>query len=143
MNLVRKIFLDHPELLDASPKPKVIWHGRNDWEMAEVYTLNEVTVPKGFRFDGASIPRPLWWWKQPAGIAFAAGVIHDWLYRSQVLSRREADLHFYQCLIYTGARPIAANILWGTVRLFGGKAWNKNASTAWRVQKLIDKDVKA
>ena len=121
------------------PDPEVIWHGENNWELAKDYTLNGTTVPQGFRFDGASIPRPLWWWNQPAGIAFPAATIHDWLYKSHAIAREESDLIFYTDLISTGVRPSVAYLMWFAARLFGGENWKRNMRNAWKVRQMLDR----
>ncbi len=61
------------------------------WEVIEDYyiTLPEdgtrFVIPAGFIFDGASIPRPLWWFLSPTGILLLPGLIHDFGYRYQYL----------------------------------------------------------
>lgn len=42
-----------------------------------------ITVPKGFVFDGATVPRILWTLSglYPAGLIMAGSCIHDWLYK--------------------------------------------------------------
>ncbi|PSU45905.1 hypothetical protein C9J12_20640 [Photobacterium frigidiphilum] len=51
------------------------------------YTINEETIviPKGFVFDGASIPRPLWGILSPTGLLLVPGLIHDFGYRYDYL----------------------------------------------------------
>ena len=39
-------------------------------------------IPKGFRFDGASVPRFLWWWLPPIADYMPAVVVHDYLYQN-------------------------------------------------------------
>jgi len=45
----------------------------------------EVVIPKGFRFDGASIPRPFWNLLSPIGLLLVPGLIHDYGYRHDQL----------------------------------------------------------
>ena len=40
-----------------------------------------VIIPKGFEFDGASIPRPFWFFLSPVGLLLIPGLIHDYGYR--------------------------------------------------------------
>jgi hypothetical protein len=44
-----------------------------------------ITVPLGFEYDGASIPRILWTLVNitPDGLHRAAALIHDWIYRNR------------------------------------------------------------
>ena len=56
------------------------WKLIEDWE----YVLPDgpkIIVPKGFRFDGASIPRSLWALLSPTGLLLIPGLIHDFAYR--------------------------------------------------------------
>ncbi len=60
------------------------------WEIVEdwCYKLPDgptVVIPKGFVFDGASIPRPLWFLLSPTGLLFIPGLIHDFAYRYDYL----------------------------------------------------------
>jgi hypothetical protein len=55
------------------------------WEVVENwhYQLNadvELIIPKGFRFDGASIPRPFWAILSPIGLLLIPGLLHDYDY---------------------------------------------------------------
>ena len=53
------------------------------WENWE-YDLPDgrrVLIPKGFVFDGASIPRLLWFFLSPTGLLLIPGLIHDFGYR--------------------------------------------------------------
>jgi len=56
------------------------------WELVENwhYTLSdgvELVIPKGFRFDGASIPRPFWAILNPIGLLLIPGLLHDYGYK--------------------------------------------------------------
>lgn len=115
---------------ERAARPLVRFHGECDWELAHTFRLNGHVVPKGFRFDGASIPRPLWWWNDPSGVAFPAAIIHDYHYKTQNVSRKYADDVFFRNLVAIGVRPTAAWLMWAAVRLFGGKAWKKHQAAA-------------
>ena len=70
-----------------------VWlHSVRTWELTEnwKYTLptsctggKEVTIiiPKGFVFDGASIPRPFWAILHPSGLLLIPALVHDFAYR--------------------------------------------------------------
>lgn len=87
-------------------------------------------IPRGFEYDGASVPRffrrvvcsPL----DPE--AARAGCAHDWIYRTQpeTWTRREADLMFLCLLLEDGLPPVRALSAYSGVRLFGGVAWREN-----------------
>jgi len=57
------------------------------WELVEDYSLyipflkKTLFVPKGFIFDGASLPRFLWWVSSPTGILLIPSLFHDLGYR--------------------------------------------------------------
>ena len=74
----------------------VVWlHQVRTWEVAEnwEYTLptdnTRIVIHKGFRFDGASIPRPLWAILNPIGLLLIQGLIHDYGYRYRQLWKVE------------------------------------------------------
>ena len=66
------------------------------WELAEnwEYKLSpedRIILPKGFRFDGASIPRVLWAFLNPIGLLLIPGLIHDYGYRYRQLWKIDED----------------------------------------------------
>jgi len=66
--------------------------GTRQWEVAKDfhYTLNgeEMVIPKGFQFDGASIPKFLHTWLSPVGVLLMGGLIHDYGYKYQTLLKK-------------------------------------------------------
>ncbi len=96
---------------------------------------SNITVPRGFEFDLASIPRAFWWLVSPFDLSIAAPLLHDFLYRyagdppggsvspPRTYSRRQADLVFRDIMREEGVswwRRVAA---YRAVRWFGGNAW--------------------
>ena len=69
----------------------LVWiYDVREWELAanweyELSSGDRIILPKGFRFDGASIPRPLWALLNPSGLLLIPGLIHDYGYRYQQL----------------------------------------------------------
>lgn len=60
------------------------------WELVKEYRYEMkdktvLIVPKGFKFDGASIPRPLWPLLSPTGLFLIPGLFHDYAYRHDKL----------------------------------------------------------
>jgi hypothetical protein len=55
------------------------WHLLENWFYA--YEGGYIVIPKGFEFDGASIPRPFWFFLSPVGLLLIPGLIHDFGYR--------------------------------------------------------------
>lgn len=105
------------------------------------------TVPAGFPFDGASVPRICWTLTGilPTGAHMGAAALHDytyqrrgrlirdelkryengvWLPMSAVWDRKQCDDMFYQVMQDAGATPWKAWAMWKSVRLFGSNAWN-------------------
>ena len=62
-------------------------------EIPFVFQGQTFTVPKGFVSDGASIPKMFWGLIAPCidGRTIRAAIIHDWLYSTGILSRKQAD----------------------------------------------------
>lgn len=52
------------------------------------------TIPAGFVSDGASIPRPLWWFTHPFAELLEASVVHDYHYENAIGSKAIADAAF-------------------------------------------------
>lgn len=86
--------------------------------LLEDFTTHGVTVPKGFRFDGASAPRLFWSIIPPMRETTKASCVHDFLCRSAknkeerlaadklfFVMLREAKLSLPRCIIgYLGVR---------------------------------------
>ena len=114
---------------------------QNEDKQGNVYILMEpdgltvdwrgkrVTVPVGFRSDGASVPRFFWRFVFPPGDtrAMRAAFVHDWIYRTHPdgWTKEEADELFRELLLEDGMpERYARRPYWG-VRLFGGDAWHQ------------------
>ena len=84
-----------------------------------------VLVMPGFRTDGASIPRLLWFIfgspYDPDIIAAAIG--HDAMYRGRIVPRAVADRAFRIMMKANGIRAWKRRRIWLGVRLFGWIAW--------------------
>ncbi len=55
------------------------WRLLENWFYA--YEGGYIVLPRGFVFDGASIPRPFWFFLSPVGLLLIPGLIHDYGYR--------------------------------------------------------------
>ncbi len=92
-------------------------------EKTEIFN---VEIPANFQTDGASVPRLLWWFINPFGIAFHAAIVHD--FRCEVtvpasgkwrwVKQKNADLEFYYNLKKTGTWWIQRVLAYYGVRLF-------------------------
>ena len=92
-----------------------------------------IVVPKGFCFNGASIPKPVRMiFGQPFDRQnFIPGLVHDYLYDggstyNYPLSRKQADAIFRELLIKEGVCSCKACVMWATVRVFGFYFYKKH-----------------
>jgi hypothetical protein len=108
--------------------------GRGNWEVQKplVYETdlrpNDIIVPVGFQTDFASVPRLPYIFLIVGDIAQEAAVIHDYLYETQILGRRDADRVLREAALVTGCKWHQAWILYIGVRIGGWYGWNKFAS---------------
>jgi hypothetical protein len=109
-------------------------------EKGRVYTLKEpgglrtvwrnkepLTVPQGFKSDGASVPRFFWRFIFPKGDekALRASFNHDFIYQThpEGWTKAEADLLFFDLLIEDGVPKWRAGLAYKGVDWFGWRAW--------------------
>jgi len=134
---------------------KVWWNTTRKWELIEdfYFTLNNgsiIKIPKGFVFDGASVPRQLWWFLSPTGILLIPGLIHDYAYRYDHIIVVVADgvhiindkTYSHRCcegygkdhwdaLFLEVAKQVNGMIIldkaaWLALKWYGDKAWKEN-----------------
>lgn len=121
-------------ILDA-PQPDIRPISKGQYKLYEdyyySYKLGDKTtyggIPKGFIYDGASVPRILWsvLGMSPDGLGRPAFLIHDFMYDKQKKSRKFADDLFYEVLLYVGESRWRAWTAYKGVRLFGGRVWRE------------------
>ena len=108
--------------------------------------LNRITVPKGFRWDGASIPKIFWRINfKPDGKHRAAALVHDLIYiykgklpgelfqakyqstdwhpQSGSFSRSDADRMFGKLMKEAGVNKFYRGTMFWFVRFFGWMFW--------------------
>ena len=118
------------------------WELLEDWEYEQLDNEPVILIPKGFVFDGASIPRVLWGLLSPTGLLLIPGLIHDFAYRYDYLwaidsdgkifiheegaGRKHWDLMFQKVGLEVNGMPIIDKLAWLALALFGMIAWNKN-----------------
>ena len=66
------------------------WLPAPKWRLLEDFCYQlpdgtKIVVPKGFEFDGASVPRLFWIIMSPVGLLFIPGLIHDYAYKNGCL----------------------------------------------------------
>ncbi len=109
------------------------WRLTRDWK----YRINgnEYIIPKGFQFDGASIPKFLRTFFSPVGVLLIGGLVHDYAYKYAALKRtgneplllvdqKKADKTFRDINIDVNGFKWLNYLAWYALRLGGFVAWN-------------------
>lgn len=109
-------------------------HGIGKYELlADVNVIVDhwdITVLSGFTWDGASIPKNLWDdIGCPMDYTFES-LIHDALYRTNLLDRKTSDKIFHKLLIQNGVSQITAKMMYLAVRFGGEDAYTNTPSKA-------------
>ncbi|NKY58675.1 DUF1353 domain-containing protein [Nocardia flavorosea] len=94
------------------------------WKVREPLTYqgaDEVfEIPADFRTDFASVPRPLVWLIPRYGVYTRAAILHDFLVRTERVSRADADGIFRRTLRECDVSRPRRWMMWAAVRLGGG-----------------------
>lgn len=110
------------------------WEIGKDWHFS-VNGENYV-VPKGFVFDGASVPKFLASWLSPVGVLLIGGLVHDYIYKytvlikkgkkevSEVMNQKQADQLFRDINIEQNGFHFLNNLAYWALRIGGFVAWN-------------------
>jgi len=113
--------------------------GSRHWEIAKDwhYKLDgvEYVIPKGFQFDGASIPKFLHTWLSPVGVLLMGGLVHDYAYKYEtlkkkgkgtmgILTQKDADVIFRDINIEQNGFHFLNYLAYWALRLGGFVAWN-------------------
>lgn len=87
------------------------------------------TIPKGFRFDGASIPRFFWRiMGHPLSTdTLKAALVHDFLYATEMVSRKNADFLFRELMRVNRVPFLKRYLMYAAVRFFGGHVWCRHS----------------
>jgi hypothetical protein len=83
-----------------------------------------VTVPTGFKTDLASIPRGLWNVLPKSGRYDRAAVVHDFLYATNGVTRKQADDVLNEAMTYLKVPTWQRRMIYLGVRVGGWKPWN-------------------
>jgi hypothetical protein len=145
----KAISMPHMKPIPIPTKGKGFWGGikiwlfvSRKWEIVSDYHYvvdgKELVIPKGFIFDGASVPKFLHTWLSPMGVLLVGGLIHDYGYKYQTLlckgkkkhigmkTQKELDIIFRDVnIIQNGFRLINYLAYYG-LKLGGFAAWNKH-----------------
>ena len=110
------------------------WVLTKDWK----YTIDgtEYIIPKGFQFDGASIPKFLRTFFSPVGVLLMGGLVHDFMYKYTcckptskknpllVVDQKKADQIFRDINIVVNGFYTMNYLAYWSLRLGGFVAWN-------------------
>ena len=145
----KAISMPHMKPIPIPTKGKGFWGGikiwlfvTRKWEIVSDYHYvvdgKELVIPKGFIFDGASVPKFLHTWLSPMGVLLVGGLIHDYGYKYQTLlckgkkksigtkTQKELDIIFRDVnIIQNGFRLINYLAYYG-LKFGGFAAWNKH-----------------
>ena len=88
----------------------------------------DIEIDEGFEFDGATVPRILWFIADAPYEAprVTAALMHDWLYTTHAVDRETADILFYEAMFLAGCKPSDAKRDYDFVRIFGRFCWDNN-----------------
>jgi hypothetical protein len=89
------------------------------------------SVPEGFVFDWASIPRVFWNIIPPRGKYSWAALVHDYLYRvhrfdNKPCTKEFADNVFLAIMTHYGVKKWKRKTMYYAVKWFGKKSWDAN-----------------
>lgn len=113
--------------------------GTRHWVVAEDFEFtikgDIYIIPKGFQFDGASIPKFLHTWLSPTGVLLMGGLIHDYAYKYATLKKkgkgtmgtldqRQADVIFRDINIEINGFKFLNYLAYWALRIGGFVAWN-------------------
>ena len=102
------------------------------WELVgDVSYQNEklkVTAKSGLKTDGASIPRAFWGviGSPLTGKYVKSAILHDALYASEALPRKQCDELFREMLKAEGVSMWRRNTMYWAVRAGGGRVWKRH-----------------
>lgn len=95
------------------------------WRVGETATIIE--IPPGFVSDGASIPKVVQLLGlSPYGAHGRAAVVHDYLYWSQLCTRKQADNIMLIAMKESGVSLLTQWLIAAAVKIFGGSPWREN-----------------
>ena len=149
-NRVNFKYIDYPHMkpIKIATKGKGFWgaillwsFGSRHWEVVKDfnYSINgqKFIIPKGFKFDGASVPKFLGQFLSPVGVLLIGGLIHDYGYKYETLllknkkdigikSQKWMDETFRDINIEVNGFYLLNYLAYWALRLGGFVAWNKH-----------------
>ena len=122
-------------------KAIVMWLlSTRNWELTQDWKYNidgkDYIIPKGFTFDGASIPKFLRTFFSPVGVLLIGGLVHDYMYKYThckpvsakgallVVDQKKADQIFRDINIVVNGFYTMNYLAYWSLRIGGFVAWN-------------------
>lgn len=158
----KRITFTYKEMPQMQPVPiptkgkgfwSAIWMwlmGTRQWVISKdfVFVLDgvECVIPKGFQFDGASIPKFLHTWLSPTGVLLMGGLVHDYAYKYETLKRtskknaygtltqRDADVIFRDINISINGFVFLNYLAYWALRVGGFVAWKNHRKVNAKVK---------
>ena len=139
--------LPHLQPIPIKTKGKGFWKGIIMWLLGTrnwvilkdfKYTMNgtNYVIPKGFSFDGASIPKFLRTFFSPVGVLLIGGLVHDYMYKYaackpseegaplMLVNQKDSDRIFRDINIEVNGFYTMNHLAYWSLRLGGFVAWN-------------------
>ena len=139
--------MPHIKPLPIKTKGKGFWKAivmwllsTRNWELTQDWKYNldgtEYVIPKGFTFDGASIPKFLRTFFSPVGVLLIGGLVHDYMYKYThckpvsakgallVVDQKKADQIFRDINIEVNGFYFMNYLAYWSLRIGGFVAWN-------------------
>ncbi len=159
--LKQKFKFDMPEMrpvaiftknLSIFARVKVWLFATRKWEITKDYVLyishldKFIKIPKGFVFDGASVPKSFWFLLSPTGILLIPGLFHDFGYKYNCLISikdeilfRDKDQVFFDELfrklsLQVNQIKVPDYASWFVLRCFGFIAYKKHRKEDSKVE---------
>ena len=115
--------------------------GKGQWKLTDLFEYKNmpdwVIIPAGFKSDGASIPKIAWSLiGSPWGKYAKSAVIHDYLYRTQTTTRKEADKIFLDGMKILGVSWWRRGTMFNCVRLAGFIPWRNRRRELGKINKI-------
>ena len=120
----------------------ILWFfGTRHWEVVKdfhyKFSGQELVIPKGFKFDGASVPKFLAQFLSPVGVLLIGGLIHDYGYKYETLLKKDGttidkrtqrwmDAVFRDINIDINGFYFLNYLAYWALRLGGWVAWRKH-----------------
>ena len=139
--------MPHIKPLPIKTKGKGFWKAivmwllsTRNWELTQDWKYNldgtDYVIPKGFTFDGASIPKFLRTFFSPVGVLLIGGLVHDYMYKYThckpvsakgallVVDQKKADQIFRDINIVVNGFYTMNYLAYWSLRIGGFVAWN-------------------